>query len=311
MANGLTPNGLIPNGLIPNGSITDVPGFTVGHWTGTGTGVTVLLTPEGTTGSGEVRGGAPATREFALLEPSRTITQVDAVLFSGGSAFGLAAADGVMTELAAAGRGVATPAGPVPIVLAASLFDLVASGGEHPGPEAGRIAYAEAVARETGVALSRGPVGAGRGATLGKWRGSEYAVPGGLGTASAKVGDATIGALAVVNALGDVIGVDGGMLAGSTAPAGSESFPAPVLAAGATTLVVLATDARATKTDCFLLAQSGHHGLALAIRPSHTRYDGDVVIGLSSGTVDAHLDRLRIAATDVVAAAIRDAVGQT
>jgi L-aminopeptidase/D-esterase-like protein len=288
------------------GAITDVPGFTVGHWTGAGTGVTVLCCPPRTIGSGEVRGGAPATREFALLEPSRTVEHVDAVVFSGGSAFGLAAADGVTAWLAAAGRGVPTPGGPVPIVPAASLYDLVASGGERPGPDEGRSAIAAA-----GLAPDRGRVGAGRGVTVGKWRGVEHSVPGGLGMASARVDDATIGALAVVNALGDVLGADGRMLAGSTAPATTQGFAAPVLERGATTLVVLATDARATKLDCQLLAQSGHHGLALAIRPSHTRFDGDVVIALATGSHDAQLDRLRAAATEVVAAAIRDAVGQT
>ncbi len=294
------------------GSITDVPGFAVGHWTGTGTGVTVLRCPEGTVGSGEVRGGAPATRELALLDPVRTVQHVDAVVFSGGSAFGLAAADGVMAWLADAGRGVPTPGGPVPIVPAASIFDLVASGGERPGPDAGRRAI-EASVEHAGDAAppARGRVGAGRGATVGMWRGVEHSVPGGLGMASATVDGATIGALAVVNALGDVIGDDGTVLAGSTAPPGTQPFATPVLDRGATTLVVVATDARATKLDCQLLAQSGHHGLALAIRPSHTRYDGDVVIAVAGGTREAQLDRLRVAATEVVAAAIRDAVGQT
>ena len=144
-----------------------------------------------------------------------------------------------------------------------------------------------------------------------------HAVPGGLGSASMRVdegmpGATVIGALAVVNAIGDVIGEDGTVLAGSTAPEDSLSFPEPAPFESSpspnTTLVVVATDARLTKGECHLVAQSGHHGLARAIRPSHTRHDGDLVVALATGAVDAHLDRLRVGAADVVAAAVREAV---
>ena len=124
--------------------ITDVPGVQAGHWTGAETGVTVVVLPEGTVGSVEIRGGAPATRETAVLDPLATVEQVDAIVLSGGSAFGLAAADGVMQALAEQGRGFPTRGGPVPIVPAAAIFDLVASGGERPGPEEGRAALAAA-----------------------------------------------------------------------------------------------------------------------------------------------------------------------
>src|SRR3990172_5872609 len=124
--------------------IPDVPGVRVGHWTGDATGVTVVVFPPDTVGSCEIRGGAPATRETALLEPHRTVEHVDAIVLSGGSAFGLAAADGVMRALAEAGRGFLTRGGPVPLVPAAAIFDLVTTGGVTPGPEEGRAALAAA-----------------------------------------------------------------------------------------------------------------------------------------------------------------------
>jgi len=300
-------------------SATDGPGFRVGHWTGSGTGVTVLLCPPGTVGSGEVRGGAPASRELALLEPTRTVEQVDAVVLSGGSAFGLASADGVMTWLAEHDRGVETRGGRVPIVPTAAIYDLVASGDERPGPAEGRAAVEAAQAAEdllthgdpAGAIGGIGRIGAGRGATVGTWRGADAGVPGGLGVAVARCGDAAIGAVVVVNAVGDVVDAEGRPLAASSAAEGVEPFPQtePLIGSEATTLVVLATDARCTKTECALLAQSGHLGLAHAIRPSHTRFDGDLVVAVASGVVDAHLDRLRVVAADVVAGAIRSAVG--
>jgi L-aminopeptidase/D-esterase-like protein len=287
--------------------ITDVPGIRVGHWTGTGTGVTVVLTPPGTVGSAEVRGGAPATRETALLDPQRLVDQVDAVVLTGGSAFGLATADGVMRHLEAQGRGVVTSGGAVPIVPTAAVFDLAASGGERPGPEDGRAA---ADAAERGVPVQVGRVGAGRGVTVGKWRGPDYAVAGGLGSASAVDGDAVVGALVVVNAIGDVVAEDGRVLAGSSAPEGTPAFPepAPFRPGENTTLVVAATNANLSKAECHLMAVSAHHGAARALHPSHTRFDGDVAFALATGAVEGHLDRLRVLATEVVADAVRVAV---
>ena len=283
-------------------SITDVPGIRVGHWTGADTGVTVVWAPSGTIGSGEVRGGAPATRETALLEPTRLVERVDAVVLSGGSAFGLAAADGVVRFLAERGQGFPSPGGAVPIVVGAALFDLPVE--RTPGAEEGRAAAVDA---GRGAAVTSGRIGVGRGATVGKWRGREYAVAGGLGTAAVRVGDATVGALVACNPAGDVIGPDGTVLAGSRAPAGSPSFPAPTPFEH-TTLVVVATDARIAKAECHLMAQSAHDGLALAIRPAHTRYDGDFAAVLATGAVEAHPDRLRVATTEAVARAVRAAV---
>jgi L-aminopeptidase/D-esterase-like protein len=285
------------------GAITDVKGIRVGHWTGPDTGVTVVWAPTGTVGSGEVRGGAPATREVELLHPSRLVDRVDAVVLAGGSAFGLAAADGVMRYLADRGQGFPTSAGPVPIVVGAALFVLPVS--RLPGPAEGEAAAVDAA---RGAAATSGRIGAGQGATVGKWRGREHAVPGGLGTAAVTVDGATVGALAVCNAVGDVIGPDGGVLAGSTAPEGAPSFPD----AGPlenTTLVVVATDARLTKVDCHLLAVSAHDGLSRAIHPAHTRFDGDLVVALATGDAEAHPDRLRTATAEVVASAVRASVG--
>jgi L-aminopeptidase/D-esterase-like protein len=306
-----------------------IEGLRVGHWTGAATGVTVIVTPAGTVGSGEVRGGAPATREFALLDPTRTVARVDAVVLTGGSAFGLAAADGVMRFLAERGQGYATAGGVVPIVPAAAIFDLVASGGAVPGSDEG---YAAAVAALSAAPLERGRVGAGRSATVGKWRGREHATAGGFGVAEIEVDDvngvAHVVAFAVVNAVGDVVGPDGGVLAGTSAPGEGEAFPSGVFGddeRANTTLIVVATDAALDKVGCLLVAQSAHDGLARSIRPSHTRFDGDLAIALATGTRDSDataagttetgacaetplLDRIRIAAADATEAAIRDAV---
>jgi L-aminopeptidase/D-esterase-like protein len=287
-----------------------VPGVRAGHLTRQGTGVTVVLFPAGSVGSGEVRGGAPASREIDLLDPARTVARVDAVVFAGGSAFGLATADGVMRYLAARGQGYATAGGPVPIVPAACVFDLVESGAVPTADDGERAA--EIAARD--APLPTGRVGAGAGATVGKWRGRPGAVPGGVGIAHTTVEGARVAALAVVNAIGDVVGADGTTIAGSTAPLTTEAFPAPEpfeedATRGNTTLVLVATDAVCDKAACHLLAQSAHDGLARALRPAHTRFDGDLALAVATGVVEVHLDRLRIATADVVADAIRNAPG--
>lgn len=277
-----------------------------GHATLGGTGVTVVLLPEGTSGSCEVRGGAPASRETALLEPTKLVEHVDAIVLTGGSAFGLATADGVMTYLAERGRGFRSSAGPVPIVPTAAIFDLVASGGVRPGADDGTRA---ALAAESGAALALGRVGAGTGATIGKWRGAAHAAPGGLGSASVRVDGAVVGALAVVNAIGDVIDEQGSVIAGSSAGEEIGAYPDPPLGPGEhTTLVVVATDARCSKVECRLLAESAHDGLARSLRPVATRFDGDLAFALATGAVTVHFDRLRLGVVDAVSAAVRAAV---
>jgi L-aminopeptidase/D-esterase-like protein len=263
-----------------------------GHSTGAFTGVTVVLPPAGTVASGEVRGGAPATREFALLEPGRLVERVDAVVLSGGSAFGLAAADGVMTLLRERGAGVPTTFGPVPIVIGMSLFD-ASVGGAPPDAADGRAA---ALAAMSGEELRPGPVGAGVGATVGHWRGRSD--PGGVGIAVRAAGAHRVAALIVVNAWGDVADhpAEGEMTAG-------RPFEN-------TTIGVVLTTARLSKVDCHLLAQSGTTGYSRAIHPAHSRFDGDAIVALATGESpeEPDLDLIRAVATETVAQAIRSAV---
>jgi L-aminopeptidase/D-esterase-like protein len=273
-----------------------------GHWTGDGTGVTVILPPPGTVASGEVRGGAPATREFALLAPARLVDRVDAVVLSGGSAYGLSAADGLMTLLRERGTGFPTPAGPVPIVIGMSVFDESVRTGP-PDAAAGRAA---ALAAWSGEPFATGAAGAGAGATTGKWRGRRD--PGGVGTATGTAGAATVAAVVVVNAWGDVLGEDGRPVSGAGVAVGE---PRAAFGMANTTVAVVLTDARLTKNDCHLLAQSGHTGFARAIHPAHSRFDGDAVVALATGQVaDANLELVRAVATETTAAAIRNAVAR-
>ncbi|GAB1642269.1 P1 family peptidase [Krasilnikovia sp. MM14-A1259] len=271
-----------------------------GHWTGSGTGVTVVLPPPGTVGSGEVRGGAPATREFALLDPTRLVDRVDAVVLSGGSAFGLSAADGVMELLRERGQGFPTPAGPVPIVVGMSVFDHSVRTGP-PGADAGRSAVRAAWAGEP---LTAGRVGAGTGASTGGWRGRRD--PGGVGWATCSAGAADVAAVVVVNAWGDVLDAEG-------RPSGDGAVPVSAPPSGFlqnTTIGVVLTNATLAKNDCFLLAQSGHTGFARAIHPAHSRFDGDAVVALATGEIAAEvsLELIRAVAVDAVIAAVRTAV---
>lgn len=284
--------------------ITRVPGILVGHWTDPVglTGCTVILCPEGTVGSGEVRGGAPGTRETDLLRPGMLVNQVNAVLLTGGSAFGLAAADGVMRFLEERGLGFETPAGRVPIVPAAVLFDLgVGDRSARPGPEEG-YAACRAATEDVG----EGNIGAGTGATVAKVNGPEGAVKGGLGTASRSQGDLIVGALAVVNALGEVLAEDGTVLAPSRVDAPKE--PPARTAPTNTTLVVVATNAGLSKERVHLLARASHEGLSQAIRPAHTIWDGDAVFSLATGRVDGDQEAIEAMAVDAVTEAIRRGV---
>ncbi|MEL6981206.1 MAG: P1 family peptidase [Actinomycetota bacterium] len=295
--------------------LTDVPGIEVGHWTDevARTGCTVILAPAGTTGSGEIRGGAPASREFALLEPGRTIASVDAVVLSGGSAFGLAAADGVMTALEARGRGFETRVGSVPIVVGLSLFDLaVGDASVRPGPEQGRAALAAATTGPHAV----GQVGAGTGATVAKWSGNPE--PGGFGAATLWAGPIVVSALVAVNAFGFID--DGTSVADPGPPVpppddtdadmdGDSEASGPADGAGTnTTIGVVATNAELDKVGCHLLAQSAHDGLARSLLPAHTAADGDGFVTLATGEVPAtpaELTHLRALAQAVVATAVR------
>jgi L-aminopeptidase/D-esterase-like protein len=310
--------------------ITDVPGLRVGHWTDATarTGCTVVLLPEGTVASGEVRGGAPATREVALLDPTRTVSRLDALVLTGGSAFGLASADGAVRFCEERGLGFPTPAGPVPIVVALGLFDLaVGDASVRPGAEQG---YAACVAAGTGP-VEVGLVGAGTGATVAGMRavadeaGPVERRPGGLVTASARVGDLVVAALVAVNAAGvpgaaDDLALDiarfvpppptaaspdaasGAATAGSAAVGGDRG--GDMRGFGNTTVGLVATNATLDKVGCHLVAQSAHDGLARAVFPAHTRADGDAFVAAAVGGVTADPDVVRSLAVHVVARAI-------
>jgi L-aminopeptidase/D-esterase-like protein len=284
--------------------LTSIAGISVGHWTDSEarTGCTVALLPEGNVTSGEVRGGAPATQEFELLHPDRLLGQVDAVVLTGGSAFGLATADGVAQWCEQNGRGFETSVGRVPIVVAMALFDL----GEgdpaiRPGAAQGLAAAASAHPDETRL----GAVGAGTGATIDKWRGKDRARPGGLGGAVATIDELAVTALVAVNAAG-------GINDGSTQQAiRSGTFTPPDLSDTArltnTTIGIVATNAALTKGQCHLVAQSAHDGLARALFPAHTQGDGDAMVATATGAVEAEPWLVRILAAAVVEDAIRDA----
>ena len=286
--------------------ITDVPGIRVGHWTHpeAQTGCTVILFPEGTVASGEVRGGAPATREFDLLSPERIVDRLDAVVLTGGSAFGLAAADGVMRWCAEDGSGFPTGAGPVPIVVAMALFDLlVGDGSVRPGAVEGYAACSDAGTGHVQV----GRIGAGAGATIGKWRGREHARPGGLGSATIRDGELVVSALIALNAVGDI---DDGSEPSWPPPPPEGDFGAAggVFGAGEnTTIGVVATNAKLDKVGCLLVAQGGHDGLARALMPSHARGDGDAIVAAATGGIDAVVDHVRFLAVRAAERAIRSA----
>jgi L-aminopeptidase/D-esterase-like protein len=308
--------------------ITEIPGVRVGHWThpSARTGCTVVVLPVGTIASGEVRGAAPGTREWALLQPGRIVESVHAVVLTGGSAFGLAACDGVMRWCEERGLGHPTRGGPVPIVVGLVLYDLgVGDPRVRPGPDEG---YAACVAaRAGGEVIQSGPVGAGCGATVGKWAGPEAGRAAGLGSAVARHGDLVVTALLAVNAVGEprppgiplaepripVRPPVQPLPAGEAEPAGAEVGAAAGRAEGpetlqATTIGIIVTNARIDKVGCLRLAQSGHDGLARALDPVHTGGDGDALVAAATGEVEAPLETVRALAAWVVEQAVLDAV---
>ncbi|EHR62733.1 P1 family peptidase [Saccharomonospora cyanea] len=307
-------------------AITDVRGIRVGHHDRTGDGwlcgTTVVLPPEGTVGAVDQRGGAPGTRETDLLAPENLVRTVDAVCLSGGSAFGLAAADGVMRWLDERQRGF--PVGPepahvVPIVPSAVIFDLPRSTwGNRPDATFGHAACEAA----TGGPVAQGSVGAGAGAQVGSLKG-------GVGTASEDVDGIVVGALAVVNAAGEAVRLDTGLpyaaeyadeneFGVSRWPERAGNFTAPSGTRLNTTIGVVAVDATLSKAQCRRLAVAAQDGIAWAVRPAHTMFDGDTVFALATGEKDlqraegpigdagsaAALDRLCTAAARVFARAM-------
>jgi L-aminopeptidase/D-esterase-like protein len=287
-------------------TLTSVPGVRVGHWTDAEalTGVTVIDLPEPNTAGVEVRGGAPGSRETALLAPGKRVEMIQALVFAGGSAFGLAAADGVVAELARDGRGHETIGGRVPIVPAAIIYDLlVGDGRARPGPEQGAAAFRAA----TSDPVEMGSVGAGTGAIVAGWRGRDAVRKGGVGSAAARFGDATLGALAVANAVGDVFTLSGDALTGG-APIPSSTPTGPGRPLEQTVLVAVVTDAAFGRHEQMHIAVRAHDALAVCFRPAHTRYDGDAVFTVSCGDVAGNLDEAGEVAFAVVGAAIERAV---
>ncbi|WP_257578469.1 P1 family peptidase [Streptomyces sp. JJ38] len=310
--------------------MTDVPGMRVGHaqraddgWL---TGTTVVLAPQGgAVAAVDVRGGGPGTRETDALDPRNVVQRVDAVVLTGGSAFGLDAATGVASWLEEQGRGV--PVGPdpaqvVPVVPAACLFDLGRGGDWRARPDAALGRAAAEDARASGSAVAQGNVGAGTGAVT-------AGLKGGVGTASTRLSSGpTVAALAVVNAVGTVLDPESGVLYGELF-AGRYAPPAPERHTAArerleraraalgmpplnTTLAVIATDAALTKAQAQKLAGCAHDGLARAIRPAHLMHDGDTVFALSAGRREpagpAELNAILAAGADTLTRAIVKAV---
>lgn len=296
--------------------LTDVPGIKVGHVTDEKalTGCTVIVCPPKTKASCEVRGNSPGSRELALLAPEKSAQEIHAVMLTGGSAFGLATADGAMRWFEERGIGYATPWARVPLVPTAVVFDLnLGSSTVRPDSESGYRACESASSGQ----IAEGNVGAGTGATVGKWRGFEHCMKGGVGSASVKVAGLVVGALAVVNSVGDVIDEHGSILAGARSANGlflgeAEGYRplsrGKVLEQANTTLVVVATNARFSKLELFRITQRVHDGFARAIVPVHTSYDGDVAFALSCGEESADLDFVAELAAQSAALAIRRGV---
>ncbi len=292
----------------------------VGHHTRSdrATGCTVVLCPEGATAGVDVRGGAPGTRETDLLRSENLVNQVHAVLLSGGSAFGLDAASGVMRWLEEGGHGLDVGPARVPIVPAAVLFDLWHGNARiRPTADDGYAACAAA-----SPAVSQGRVGSGAGATVGKLFGVAHSMPGGIGCASITVHGVTVAALVAVNAVGDVVDPNTGTVLAGARRDGHfidaaqalrrGELPQHLLPGTATTIGVVATDAALTKPQCNKLASMAHDGLARCIRPIHTPFDGDTLFALATGRAAPHAAHdvlvLGALAADMVAQAVVNAV---
>lgn len=297
--------------------MVNLAGLKIGHATDSRnhTGCTVFLCPPNTVASVDVRGPAPGSREAVLLQPDKPIQFIHAVMLTGGSAFGLATADGAMRYLAEHDIGHYTPIRPVPLVPTAVVYDLFMNEGQHPPTAA--MGY-QACQNATDIDVPLGNVGAGAGVTVGKWGGFQNIMKGGFGLCSIEMDGLVVGAGAVVNAIGDVVNEDGTVLAGARLANGRwlvEENPyrifrqLPQTPIGTnTTLVVVYTNARLTKVEAHRLAQRAHDGLAIAIRPVHTTHDGDTAYALATSQVDAPFDLVANLAVEMVAAAIRKGV---
>jgi L-aminopeptidase/D-esterase-like protein len=305
---------------MPTNSLTDVTGFLVGHVTNleAATGCTVIICPKGTVGGVDVRGGAPGTRETDLLNPHNRVDEVTAVVLAGGSAYGLAAADGVMRYLEEHELGYKTRSGLiVPIVPAAILFDL-GLGTSSVRPDAA-MGY-QACLNASNQAVEQGTIGAGTGAICGAMRGLDYATKGGLGSASIEIVEGLwVAALVAVNAVGDVIDEEGKIIAGLRGENGEFVGMINAIRAFAnqappqterenTVIGVIATNAKLSKAHITKVAQMAHDGIARAVNPAHTMFDGDTIFALASGEIESDTTLIGAYAAEAMAAAIRNAV---
>ncbi len=298
-------------------AIIDVGGIKVGHSTDFNAlkGCTIVLCEDGCMGGVDVRGGAPGTREVALLGPLATMGEVNGIMLAGGSAFGLEAACGAMDYLEERGIGYDVRVTKVPIIPSAVLFDL-AVGDCKIRPDK-RMGY-EACENAKSDELERGSVGAGTGATVGKIFGYENCMKSGIGSASIRVGDLVVGAIFAVNAFGDVYDAETNkIIAGALNPERNgfadtlnlfkgEASGSPI--SQNTTIGVVATNAKLTKPEINKVAQMAHDGCARAIRPVHTMYDGDAIFGLSTCEVKADATSVGILGAEVTARAIVDGI---
>ncbi|MDQ7027322.1 MAG: P1 family peptidase [Anaerolineae bacterium] len=302
-------------------TLVDVPGFKVGHATNleAATGCTVVICPSGTVGGVDVRGGAPGTRETDLLNPSNRVEEVSAVVLSGGSAFGLASAQGVVQYLEEHGLGYKSGSGfLIPIVPAAILFDLMI-GDSTIRPDA-TMGY-EACENASSDAVAQGTIGAGTGAILGAMRGKEFATKGGIGSASIDLGDGLyVAALVAVNAVGDVLDEQGNIIAGLRGDDGqfvgmlnalrqfAHGFPPRNMESENTVIGIVATNAKLTKSQVNKVAQMAHDGIARAVNPAHTMFDGDTIFALASGEIEADTTAIGAFAAEAMAQAIRNGI---
>jgi len=301
---------------LPDPTVTDAGRLLVGHWTDleAATGCTVVLGPaDGMRAAGYVRGRATGTREFDALSPRHIVPRIHAILLAGGSAFGLGAADGVMRWLAERDRGFPVGVASVPIVPSAVVFDLAPLGRHDrwPGPDEGYAACEAATAT-----VIEGSVGAGTGATVGKARGHRHAMKGGVGSWSVRAGDVVVGALAVVNAFGDVRDAAGRILAGARGNDGFTDARALLAAGGAvgapfghTTLVVVATNGDLDRPALAEVARAAADALSWRITPVGTAVDGDVVFAVATGDIPVGSPVMaELLAQDATAMAIERAV---
>jgi len=302
-----------------NHSLTDVAGIKVGHaqdWEAA-TGCSVVLIEKGAVAGVDVRGGAPGTRETDLLDPVNLVQKVHAIYLAGGSAFGLDGAAGVMSFLEE--REIGFEAGPVkiPIVPGAVIFDLtIGKSDRRPDREMGYQACLDA----NDKTVKEGSIGAGTGATVGKYFGISQCMKGGLGTASIQIGDLVIGALVVVNAFGDIIDrVTGKIMAGTLNKEKKQFLDTSQLLRDRisiesepffqnTTLGVVATNANLSKAEAKRLSMSAHDGFSRSISPSHTLYDGDVIFSLATCEVEADINQLNVLSAQVVSFAVQCAI---